>query len=87
MAFGVGSFYCCVVTVISWQVAIIREKKMVLIIVRVLMCLSLIGGIITCKFYSIKLYNCGGLIIIMGVAYNCVGLIIGVAYNFCVVDL
>ena len=50
LAFGVGSFYCCVVTVISWQVAIIEEKKMILIIVRALMCLSLIGGIITCKF-------------------------------------
>ena len=50
LAFGVGSFYCCVVTVISWHMAVIGGKKMLLIIVRVFMCCCLIGGIITCKF-------------------------------------
>lgn len=47
LAFGVGSFYCCVVTVISWHMAVIRGERMFLIIVRVFMCFCLIGGIIT----------------------------------------
>lgn len=49
LAFGVGSFYCCVVTVISWHMAVIRKQRMLLIIVRIFMCVCLIGGIITCK--------------------------------------
>lgn len=47
LAFGVGSFYCCVVTVISWHMAVKRGHRMFLIIVRMFMCFCLIGGIIT----------------------------------------
>ena len=50
LAFGVGSFYCCVVTVISWHLVVINGQKMLLVVIRVLMCCCLIGGIISCKF-------------------------------------